>query len=110
MYEGELAKSELVQASKEIENSLDLVDWSPCSIKCGVSDEGWSRSKRVFSLCNSTGLVHTFKRIDLQFQKLYSHRGFCHWYMGEGLESGFMPEMANDMDCLIRDIQEMEHV
>ena len=46
-------------------------------------------------ISNSTAIAEVFSRIDHKFDLMYSKRAFVHWYVGEGMEEGWLLALAH---------------
>lgn len=44
-------------------------------------------------IANNMGIVNIFERIDSKFDRMYAKRAFVHWFVGEGMDDGFMSEV-----------------
>ena len=90
-------------------NSSYFVDWIPSNFKSAICDIPPPGLKMAATFIgNNTAFRNLFKRVDSQFQKMYSRRAFVHWFVNEGLDAVEFDEARSNMADLIQEYEMYE--
>ena len=54
---------------------------------------------------NNTSITSTWTRLSEKFDIMFSKRAFVHWYVGEGMEEGFV-EARECQETLVKEYNE----
>ncbi|CAL8073734.1 unnamed protein product [Calicophoron daubneyi] len=97
LYRGAVTARQVDAAVIKMKSSgrLPWVDWCPTGFKVAISHEPMtsipeshisSSPCSLLMLHNSTMLIPTLSRLITQFETLFAHRAFIHWYTSEGMD------------------------
>lgn len=96
---------------------VKFVDWSPTGFKIGLNaqvaalvegDDLAFSDRQVSMVSNNVGISRLFSRITSQFDMMYAHRAYVHWYVGEGMEEGELTEAREGLGFLENDYLELQ--
>lgn len=119
LYRGDVSPQEVNSAVSQIKynKTISFTDWCPTGFKCGINEKPPSVplqsdiaqcSRAVCMVSSNTSIKNTFINMTSKFDKLFSQRGFIHWYVGIGTQGGEFTEAREDLACLISDYLEIE--
>jgi tubulin alpha len=111
LYRGDVPPRDVSAAIERVKTArgVTFVDYSPTGFKVGISYEpptavpGGDLAKVPRALCmlaNCTAIAEVWMRLGGAFDRLYSKRAFCHWYVGEGMELGEFQEARSHLELL----------
>jgi tubulin beta len=104
IYRGKFSLREtedLIQEFKTI-NSSSFTEWLPDNLKTTICNIPCNRIKTsAISILNTTAIQELFRRLDMQFIKLFRRKTFLHWYLQEGMEEmDFIQAHRNIIDLV----------
>jgi len=113
MFRGELSMQEIEEQmiNMQNKNSSYFVEWIPNNVKTGVCNiPPKDVEKSVTFTCNSTSIQELLKRIDEQFEAMFSKQAFLHWYTGEGMDQQQFSDAQANLKEVIEEYQKYQEI
>ncbi|KAA0201889.1 hypothetical protein HAZT_HAZT000700 [Hyalella azteca] len=121
MYRGQVKPSDVTTAIKKViqKRAINFVSWTPTGFKVGVNYQpvttlpelGLPRLPRsVCVLSNTTSARHQWEKLAADFDKLFSKKAFCFWYLDEGMSLEDLTEAREDVAVMIKEYMDVEEM
>ncbi|KAF2358386.1 Tubulin/FtsZ 2-layer sandwich domain [Trinorchestia longiramus] len=121
MYRGQVKPTDITAAIKKVlqKRAVKFVNWTPTGFKVGVNYQpvttlpGLNLTNVPRSVCvlsNTTTVRQHWDALAANFDKLFSKKAFCFWYLNEGMTEEDLVEAREDIAVLQADYKDVEEM